>query len=133
MEYKTYELCLFQPCTFSIQKVISFRLKHLYTQASKATHSLHKNIRSNYLPVDLSLQLFDSLFTPILLYCCEVWGHEDFKILEKLHLRFCKLILGAPKATPSYIVYGELGRQPLSCFVNARMIKLWRKIIPNFV
>ena len=94
-------------------------------------HSLLKNIRSNDLPVDLSLQLFDSLVTPILLCCCEVWGHEDFKIMEKLDLRFCKLILGAPKATPSYIIYGELGGQPLSCFVNARMIKFWREIITS--
>ena len=94
-------------------------------------HSLLKNIHSNDLPVDFSLQLFDCLVTPILLYCCEVWGHGDFKILEKLHLRFCKLILGDPEATPSYIVYGELGRQLLSCFVNARMIKFCGKIITS--
>ena len=94
-------------------------------------HSSLENIHSNDLPVDLSLQLFGSLATPVLLYCCEVWGHEDFKILKELHLRFCILILGAPKATPSYIVYEELGRQQLSCFVNARMIKFWGKIITS--
>ena len=33
--------------------------KHLHAQASKAMHSLLKNIRSNSLPVDLSLQPFD--------------------------------------------------------------------------
>ena len=103
--------------------------KHLYTQASKAMHSLLKNIRSNDLPVNLSLQRFDSLVIPILLYCCEVWDQEDFKILEELHLRFCKLILEAPEATPSYTVHGELGRQPRSFFVNARITKFWRKII----
>ena len=87
--------------------------KHLHTQASKAMHSLVKNIRSNSLPVVLSLQLFHSLVMPILLYCCEVWGYEDFKILEKLHLKFCKLILGVPRSAPSYVVYGKLGLQPL--------------------
>ena len=92
-------------------------------------HSLLKNIRSNDLPVDLSIQLFDSLVAPIPLYCCEIWGHEDFNILEKFHLRFCKLIPGVPKATLSYIVYGELGR--LSYFVNARMIRFLGKIITS--
>ena len=105
--------------------------KHLHTQASKAMHSLLKNIRSNSLPVDLSLQLFDSLVMPILLYCCEVWGYEDFKILEKLHLKFCKLILGVPRSAPSYVVYGELGRQPLSSFIYPRMLKFWGKLVVN--
>ena len=40
--------------------------KHLYAQASKAMHSLFKNIRSNELPIDLSLQLLDSLVTLLL-------------------------------------------------------------------
>ena len=91
-------------------------------------HSLLKNIRSYSLPVDLSLQLFDSLAMPILLYCCEVWGYEDFKILEKLHLKFCKLILGVPRSAPSYVVYGELGRQPLKWFYLSKNAKVFGKI-----
>ena len=103
--------------------------KHLHAQASKAMHSLFKSIRSNSFSVYLSLQLFDSLVMPILLYCCEVWDYEDFKILEKFHLKFCKLILGVPRSTPSYVVYGELGRQPLSSFIYPRMLKFWEKFI----
>ena len=77
---------------------------------------------------------------PILLYCCEVWGYEDFKILEKLHLKFCKLILGVPRSASSFVVYGELGRQPPCSFIyptliNANMNKLseifYYSIIPN--
>ena len=93
--------------------------------------SLLKNIRSSNLPVDLSLQLFDSLVMPILLYCCEVRGYEDLKILEKLHLKFRKLILGVPRSAPSYVKYGELGRQPLSSFIYPRMLTFWGKLALN--
>ena len=75
--------------------------------------------------MDLSLQLFDSLVMPILIYCCEV----DCKIQEKLYLKFCKLILGVPRSAPSYVGYGELGSRPLSSFIYARMLKFWGKLV----
>jgi len=43
---------------------------------------------------DLQLKLFGSLVTRILLYCCEVWGFKNIKDIEKVHLTFCKPILG---------------------------------------
>ena len=66
---------------------------------------------------------------PILLHCCEVWGYEDFKILEKMHLKVFKLILGVPRSAPSDVVYGELGRQPLSTFIYLRMLKFLEKLV----
>jgi hypothetical protein len=32
------------------------------------------------------------------------------------------------KCTPNYIVYGELGRVPMSVHINARMISFWVRI-----
>jgi hypothetical protein len=31
--------------------------------------------------------------------------------------------------TPNYIVYGELGRVPMSVHINARMIGFWARIV----
>jgi hypothetical protein len=33
------------------------------------------------------------------------------------------------KYTPNYIVYGELGRVPMSVHINARMIGFWARIV----
>jgi hypothetical protein len=33
------------------------------------------------------------------------------------------------KCTPNYIVYGELGRVPMSVHINARMIGFWARIV----
>jgi hypothetical protein len=47
---------------------------------------------------------------PILLYGCEVWGFSNNDIIEKVHLKFCQLLLHLNSSTPSYMIYGELGR-----------------------
>ena len=40
------------------------------------------------------LSMFDSLLKPIILYGAEVWGIYDIKIVDRIHIKFCKSILG---------------------------------------
>ena len=61
------------------------------------------------LEVDVELQLFDSLVQPIMLYGCEVWGFKKVDVLEKIHIKFCKLILIVNKSTTTAMVLGDLG------------------------
>jgi hypothetical protein len=62
------------------------------------------------------------MVAPILLYGAEVWGYEKNDISETLHLEFCKYIMKVKKCTPNYIVYGELGRVPMSSgFVSTKI------------
>ena len=101
----------------------------LVQQARKAMFSLLRKARKLWLPVDILLQLFDATVVPILLYGSEVWGYENNKIIESLHLEFCKYIIKVKKSTYNNIVYGELGRVPLQVLINARMIGFWQKIV----
>ena len=39
------------------------------------------------------------MIEPILLYGSEVWGYENLKILEQMHLKFCKRILKVRNTT----------------------------------
>lgn len=41
---------------------------------------------------------------PILLYASEIWGIYDLKEIDKLHLRFCKRILGVRQQTANAAV-----------------------------
>ena len=83
---------------------------HLSEQATKVMFSLLKEWRQFDIPVDLMLELFDKSVVPILLYECEVWGFENIDIIERIHLKFCKIILNVKKSTANFKVYGELGR-----------------------
>ena len=101
----------------------------LVQQARKAMFYVLRKARKLSLPIDILLQLFDAMVALILLYGAEVWGYEKNDIAETLHLEFCKYIMKVKKCTPNYIVYGELGRVPMSVHINARMIGFWARIV----
>ena len=69
--------------------------------------------------------MFDKTILPILLYCSEIWVFENIDIIERVHSRFCKLILHLKQSTPNCMVYGELGRYPISVIMKVRMIRCW--------
>ena len=71
--------------------------------------------------------MFDKTILPIhvLLYGSEIWGFENIDIIERVHLHFCKLILHLKQSTPNFMVYGELGRYPISVI----MIRFWCRIL----
>ena len=103
--------------------------KRLYDQANKAMFSLLRKARSLLLPVDLQLELFHTLVTPIVLYGSEIWGYENLELIEKLHLRFCRILLNVNKSTPLSMLYGELGETPLALKIKHRTIAYWLRIV----
>ena len=103
--------------------------KALYDRASKAMFSVIGHCRKLQLPTTIAMDLFDKMVLPILTYGCEAWGHGNLELLEKLHLRFCKIILGVSKITASCMVYGELGRFPVDVYIKTKMLSYWAKLI----
>ena len=78
----------------------------------------------------LSLKLlFYEMVKPILLYGCEVGGFGDNEIIERAHLKLCKLLLNLKTSTPSYMVCCELGRYPIELDIKLRIISYWTKLI----
>ena len=88
--------------------------KDLIKRASKFMFAVLKISRLFNLSIDCQLDLFDTILKPILLYGCEIGGFSNLDTIERLHLKFCKYVLCVCKSTPNFIVYGELGRYPLS-------------------
>ena len=69
----------------------------LMDQACKALYCLYRKLRNISIPIDLQFKLFDTLILPILTYGCEILGYENTKQIEKLHLQFCRNIVGPKK------------------------------------
>ena len=78
---------------------LSFSVKTLSEQALKASHSLLSVFDRVHLDIRTKLSLFDSMIVPILLYGSEIWGVYVYKEVDKLHIKFCKYILGVRKQT----------------------------------
>ena len=104
---------------------------HLVGQSRKAMFALLKKSKELELPIHLQLKLFDSLILPILLYGCEFWGYENFLILDRLHLKYLKYVLGPQQSTSSCMVYRETERFPLSVYIKTRMISFWCKLVSD--
>ena len=102
----------------------SFKVcKNLHSEkVIKAMYVVIKKGRKHNLSISCQLDLFDKLVKPILLYGCEIWGSGNNDILEKVHLKFCKIILHLKATTPNCMIYGELGRYPLDIDIKLRNI-----------
>ena len=100
----------------------SLTKKNLADKALKAMYEVLKMGRMYKLSIKCLLDLFDKMIKPILLYGCEVWGFSNNDILEKIHLKFCKILLNLKTSTTSYMVYGELGRYPIYIDIEIRTV-----------
>jgi hypothetical protein len=89
-----------------------------------------KRGRTHNLSIECQLEAFKIMVKPILLYSSEIWCfRKNIQCLEKLPLRFCKLLLKLKTSTPSYIIDGELGLFPIEIDVKLRMISYWARLL----
>lgn len=116
---------------FSYTGNMNNAVKMLNEQALKAYNHLLSVFSRLTLDIKTKLSLFDALIVPIILYGSEIWGAYDHSELDKLHLKFCKHILGVKQQTSNAAVLGELGRFPLSVICKERALKYWIKINMN--
>lgn len=99
-------------------------------QAQKAIFKLYKYLyKFTFITPKHKLELFDKLVTPILNYAGEVWGFKQANCIERVHLRFCKGLLGVKKTTQNDFVYGELGRTDYISKRYLQVVKYWFKIL----
>ena len=103
--------------------------KNLYDKALKAMYCLIRKTRSLALPIDVQIELFDLTVAPILLYGAEVWCPQISDLVNKLQLRFYKMILKVNRSTPTCMVLGELGKYPLEVQAKSRMLNFWYRFI----
>ena len=67
-------------------------------------YGLLQKCRKHKLSIECQLDRLDKTILPILLYGSEIWGFENIDIIERVHLRFCKLILHLKQSTPNCMV-----------------------------
>ena len=115
--------------TLNYTGTFALNIKCLKGKALRAMHTLLNNIKRYNIRPDISLQLFDAFVGSILNYGCPIWGFTKSCELERIHLQFCKTILGVKQSTSNAAIYAELGRYPLYVFRFVHIIKYWVKII----
>ena len=116
-------------------------LKHsanaLYDKSLKALFSLKSKLNNfENIPIHIQIKLFDTLIIPIATYGAEVWI-SDFNIksskidnlpFEKLHNKFCKIILGVHKKSSNLACRWELGRSNILDIITRQSFKYYKRL-----
>ena len=124
---------------------VKMAMNSLYDKAGKALRPLMCVIARFNLPFKISLKLFHTFITPILLYNVENWITMTDKKLQMatnetiftdinnkcdiLHRKFLKYILGTSKTCLNAMVYGETGEIPLSLKGFRLMVNYWQHLM----
>jgi hypothetical protein len=116
--------------TISSGGSFSHACQTLAGQASKALFKMKKCLsRFTNIKISHMLELFDKLILPILNYGAEIWGNINALPIERVHLKFCKEILGVKSQTQNEFIYGELGRIPMRKQRIIIMIRYWLRVL----
>ena len=51
--------------------------------------------------------MYDAQILPILMYGSELWGLQQFAVIEKTHMFACKRFLNVSMQTPNKMIYGD--------------------------
>ena len=97
-------------------------------QARKATYGLITRIKQLELTVEVSIELFERMINPILLYGSEIWGFDDTKQLQTFLNKTMRRFLRLHKTTPMCMINGELGLKEISEYIENRMLNFWCNI-----
>ena len=123
----------------------STAVEDLSKKALKVIFMIKRKFHCTHNNTPLLLKLFDSCVKPVLLYGSELWGpyilnldkrltqgsNDDLEKTflnfapEKVHIRYCKYVLGATKYALNIASMAELGRYPISIFVILQSLKYW--------
>ena len=98
-------------------------IKDNINKARLAMYSLRRTFKEKHIPIDCQIDIFEKTIEPILLYGAEIWGFENTTLIEQYYLKTIKQILGLRKSTPNYMIYGEIGKYPITAKIKMRMIK----------
>lgn len=138
--------CKYLGIWFSSSGSYSYAQNELYKKSLKAFFKLKKDLLSLNPNIRTSMHVFDHTIKPILLYGSDIWGmfnpftmkckkeNPSFdniysgSLCEKIHLKFCKFILGVHKRTTNIAVLSELGRFPLYFNIIKCMLLYWYRL-----
>ena len=96
-------------------------------KARRAAFAIFKKSKSLNLSVSCQLHILNAIVKPILLYGCEIFCHDNFKMLEVFYVQCLKRILCVKMSTPSYMVYAETGCFPVWVDIMQRALSFYIK------
>ena len=99
------------------------------TQANRALFSLKTKRNKFRLPIDIYINLFDTMIMPILLYGCEIWGNENIDMVESFYMKFLRNAIHVHNKTANCMVHGETGTISIRVLINQKILIFWHRLV----
>jgi phosphorylcholine metabolism protein LicD len=83
---------------------------------------------------DMNVKMLENIYEMMsetsMMYDIELWGvYDAWKEIDKIHGKFCKKILGAPRCTANGAAAIELGRDSRRGKTMSLTLKYWQRIL----
>lgn len=113
---------------FSSSGAISTMAKDIVDRSNKALGAV-RTIIDKINTWEGKMKIYRTMITSILLYTVETWAFQCSDLLEKIQVRFFKLLFAWPKNTPNYLVRYELGINKIEFEIFKKSYKWWIHIL----
>ena len=115
---------------FTTKLSLSKAISELAAKAKARTVQILKCLwRLGHVDREVFFHIFDAQVLPVIMYGSEIWGYQQFDVIEKTHMYACKKVLNVGLQTPNKMVLGDLGRFPVYIQTAVRCVKFWLRII----
>ena len=135
---RTIEVCesykylgtIFSPTVNCRGNIFKEMIPYTVGQALKACFStLRKCSAVGKISPKIGFHMFDTCVLPILDYACEIWSQgKEHVSIERIQLKFIKMLLGVKSSTANYAIYAETGRFPIFLKQTIKTVKYFVRI-----
>lgn len=84
-------------------------LEKVNTSQSLLNSTWKKVFSNDRIQLSAKYKIFDAVVKSTLCYASQVWGSEEYEVIEKFQRNFLKKLFNLPLNTPSYAIYLETG------------------------
>ena len=114
---------------------VSDGIKNLQERALKSFYKIKKAFMGSIFRCpDIAFRIFDSIIKPVALYASDFWGLSkqnigESPLVERIHISFCKWLLGVGKRTSNAGVFREVFRTPIALDAQIYCLENWARIL----
>ena len=95
-------------------------------RAMKQTWSIgERKFKQNF---KIRSTMFEALVQSILTYGAELWGWQEFEMLEKIQTQYFKWCLGLKREVPNYLILEEVKRRKIRVITGQRSVNYEKTI-----
>lgn len=112
--------------TVSCRNKWTKNVETLVAQSTKVNFQLNRYLKAlGVLPYHVFFKLFNTIVLPTVCYGSEIWGFQEYYLLNNMHAKLCKRFLGLSPKAMNIAALGECGQTSIFVQTANKCVKYW--------